>query len=121
MHPPAPMFSMQRRHLPCNASMYWFALHCFAWWQPLSPIVAVRYCLYNEDKSQTLKESPQGGAEFVLKEGVAVPALPIALKTMKKDEKVSLILKPGCELLVSISAIYHFTFILVYLFISLPV
>ena len=62
----------------------------------------MRYCLYNEDKSQTLKESPQGGAEFVLKEGVALPALPIALKTMKKDEKVSLILKPGCELLVSV-------------------
>ena len=44
-----------------------------------------------------LKESPEGGAEFVLKEGVALPALPIALKTMKKGEKASLILKPGCK------------------------
>ena len=61
------------------------------------PSVAVRYCICNEDKSQMLKESPEGGAEFVLKEGVAVPALPIALKTMKKGEKASLILKPSCE------------------------
>ena len=45
-----------------------------------------------------LKESPEAGAEFVLKEGVALPALPIALKTMKKGEKASLILKAGCEL-----------------------
>ena len=59
--------------------------------------VAVRYRVYNEDKSQVLKESPDTGAEFVLKEGVAVPALPIALKTMKKGEKASLVLKAGCE------------------------
>ena len=45
-----------------------------------------------------LKESSDAGAEFVLKEGVAIPALPIALKTMKKGEKATLILKPGCEL-----------------------
>ena len=44
-----------------------------------------------------LKESPEGGAEFVLKEGVAGPARPIALKTLKKGEKASLVLKSGCE------------------------
>ena len=49
-----------------------------------------------------LKESPGSGAEFVLKEGVALPALPIVLKTMKKGEKASLLLKPGCEFTVPI-------------------
>ena len=67
----------------------------------MSLIAAVRYCIYNDDKSQMLKESPEGGAEFVVKEGVALPALPIALKTMKKGEKASLILRPGCEFTVS--------------------
>lgn len=57
--------------------------------------VLVRYTVYNEDKSATLKESAEGGNEFVLKEGIAVPAIPVALKTMKKGEKAELILKPG--------------------------
>ncbi|KAL3141268.1 hypothetical protein ABBQ38_003603 [Trebouxia sp. C0009 RCD-2024] len=57
--------------------------------------VLVRYKVYNEDKSQVLKESPETGAEFVLQEGVAVSALPIVLKTMKKGEKASLLLKAG--------------------------
>ena len=60
---------------------------------------AVRYRVLNVDKSHVLKESREAGTDFVLKEGVAIPALPIALKTMKKGEKASLILKPGCELL----------------------
>lgn len=59
---------------------------------------AVRYSISNQDKSHVLKESPQGGAEFILKEGVAVPAIPVALKTMKKGEKASLIIKSGCRL-----------------------
>lgn len=64
----------------------------------------MQYKVYNEDKSQVLKESPDTGAEFVLKEGIAVPALPIALKTMKKGEKASLDLKAGCESLEITSA-----------------
>lgn len=47
-----------------------------------------------------LEETPDSGAEFALKESVAVPALPVALKTMKKGEKASLILKAGCEFVV---------------------
>ena len=62
---------------------------------------AVRYRILSADKSQVLKESPEAGADFVLKEGVAFPAIPIALKTMKKGEKASLILKPGCELFIT--------------------
>ena len=46
-----------------------------------------------------LKQSPEAGAEFVVKEGVEVPALPIALKTMKKAEKASLIIKANCTVL----------------------
>lgn len=57
----------------------------------------MRYCVYNEDKSQVLEESPDSGAEFALKESAPLPALPVALKTMKKGEKASLILKAGCE------------------------
>ena len=58
---------------------------------------AVQYTIWNEDKSSKLKESSEGGSEFVLKEGIAVPAMPVALKTMKMGEKASLILKPGCK------------------------
>lgn len=46
-----------------------------------------------------LKQSPEGGAEFVVKEGMEVPAIPIALKTMKKGEKASLIIKASCRFL----------------------
>lgn len=65
----------------------------------------MRYKVYNEDKSQVLKESPETGAEFVLQEGVAVSALPIVLKTMKKGEKASLLLKAGCECAHLVSAV----------------
>jgi len=58
----------------------------------------VRYSVLNQDKSSVLKQSPEQGAEFVLKEGVAVPAVPVALKTMKKGEKASLIIKSGCKI-----------------------
>ena len=58
----------------------------------------MRYSVLNQDKSSILKQSPEQGAEFVLKEGVAVPAIPVALKTMKKGEKVSLIIKSGCKI-----------------------
>ena len=59
---------------------------------------AVQYTIHNQDKSATLKESSESLNEFVLKEGIAVPAIPVALKTMKKGEKAELILKPGCKL-----------------------
>lgn len=65
----------------------------------------MRYKVYNEDKSQVLKESPDTGAEFVLKEGVPLPALLIVLKTMKKGEKASLVLKAGCERAHLVSAV----------------
>ncbi len=58
----------------------------------------MRYSVLNQDKSSVLKQSPEQGAEFVLKEGVAVPAVPVALKTMKKGEKASLIIKSGCKI-----------------------
>ncbi|KAL0047086.1 hypothetical protein WJX82_006178 [Trebouxia sp. C0006] len=57
--------------------------------------VLVRYSVLNQDKSSILKQSPEQGAEFVVKEGVAVPAIPVALKTMKKGEKASLTIKSG--------------------------
>ena len=69
-----------------------------------SIVAAVHYSISNEDKSRILKESPKSGAEFVLQEGVAVPAIPLALKTMKMGEKASLIIKPGCALLSSVHA-----------------
>lgn len=62
-------------------------------------LTAVRYSILNQDKSSVLKQSPEAGAEFVVKEGVEVPALPIALKTMKKGEKASLIIKASCRFL----------------------
>jgi FKBP-type peptidyl-prolyl cis-trans isomerase 2 len=61
-------------------------------------VTAVRYSVLNQDKSNIVKQSPEQGAEFVLKEGVAVPAIPVALKTMKKGEKASLIIKSGCKI-----------------------
>ena len=59
----------------------------------------MRYSILSQDKSSVLKQSPDAGAEFVLKEGMDVPALPVALKTMKKGEKASLIIKASCRFL----------------------
>lgn len=61
------------------------------------PCHAVQYAITNQDGTQTLKQAAEGGEEFVVSNS-PVLAFAIALKTMKKQEKVSLVIKPPCKL-----------------------
>ncbi|KAK1432327.1 hypothetical protein QVD17_09222 [Tagetes erecta] len=55
--------------------------------------VKVRYVVMLLD-GVTVAESPKEGVEFYLKDGHFCPALPKAIKTMTKEEKVDLIVQP---------------------------
>ncbi|KAK9069489.1 hypothetical protein SSX86_011393 [Deinandra increscens subsp. villosa] len=55
--------------------------------------VKVRYVVTLLD-GVTVAESPKEGVEFYLKDGHFCPALPKAIKTMTKEEKVDLIVQP---------------------------
>ena len=59
-------------------------------------VVAVHYVVTSQDGTQSLRQSADGGEEFVLSNS-PVPAFATALKTMKMHEKVSLIIKPPCK------------------------
>lgn len=55
--------------------------------------VLVQYVITNQDGTETLKQAAEGGEEFVVSNS-PIPAFATALKTMKKQEKVSLVIKP---------------------------
>ena len=59
---------------------------------------AVEYAIRVAGSSQTIAESPLGGAVVLVGSGQPIKAFQVALKSMKQGEKVSLKIKPECKL-----------------------
>lgn len=58
---------------------------------------AVEYAIRVAGSSQTIAETPLGGAVVLVGSGQPIKAFQVALKSMKQGEKVSLKVKPECK------------------------
>ena len=58
---------------------------------------AVEYAIRVAGSSQTIAESPLGGAVVLVGSRQPIKAFQVALKSMKQGEKVSLKIKPECK------------------------